>query len=107
MSQDGLCLVNLQDTSSFGYVQWENPSLLNPYDIISDIIDDVTSTPKSYISRSIEFYDIQHGQVSKSIHLIASGLWTDPQVNISLLLSFDKYQKTIVQDMFDFQMKAQ
>ena len=57
VSHDEWCLVDLQDISSFSYILWENPSLLNPYDIIGDII----STHKCYISRSIEFYDIQHG----------------------------------------------
>ena len=38
-----------------------NPSLLNLCDVISDVIGDIISTPKCYISRSIEFYDIQQG----------------------------------------------
>ena len=61
MSQDEWYLANLWNISNFSYVQWENPSLLNPYDIISDVIDDITSTPNSYLSRSTEFYNIQHG----------------------------------------------
>ena len=38
----------------------KNPLLLDPYDIIGNIIDDVISTLKSYISGSTEFFDIQH-----------------------------------------------
>ena len=55
-----MVLVDLWDISSFSYIQPENPSLLNPYDIFGNIIDDVISTAESYISRSAEFHHIQH-----------------------------------------------
>ena len=48
-------------TLCFSSVWQENPSLLNPYDFISDIINDITTTPKSYINWSIWFHDTQHG----------------------------------------------
>ena len=48
--------------------------------------------------------------IPKSIHQFASGLCADPQVNISSLLSLDKYiinSRTIVLNMFNFLQKAQ
>ena len=85
VSQDRLFMLGPEITLNFSSVWQENPSLLNPYDIISDVINDITTTPKIYISWGILFHDIQHGYVSKSMHQFASGLYADPQVNISAL----------------------
>ena len=58
--QDGLFMVNLVIIFSFSIVEWESPSLPDPYDVISDVITDINTTPKSYISWSIWIHDIQH-----------------------------------------------
>ena len=39
---------------------WENSSLLNPYDVMCDIINDVMTSPKTYKRQSTLFPDIQH-----------------------------------------------
>ena len=54
-------MINLGIILSLTIFSGKNPSLFHPYDVIGDIIDDVISTLKSYIRRSAEFYDIQHG----------------------------------------------
>ena len=53
VSQDKLFMLGPEITLSFSSVCWENPSLLHPYDIISDVINDITTTPRIYISWSI------------------------------------------------------
>ena len=54
-------MVNSGIILSFSYFYKENPLVFNPYDVISDIINDITTPLKSYISWSIRFYGIQHG----------------------------------------------
>ena len=61
VSQDEWDLVSLQDISSLIMFSRKTLHCLIPMTSLVIITDDITGTPKSYISRSIEFYDIQHG----------------------------------------------
>ena len=38
----------------------KNPSLLNPYDVMHDVVNDIMTSPKTYKRQSIWFHDIQH-----------------------------------------------
>ena len=47
--------------------------MLNLDDIISDIMDDVIRSLKSYIRGGIRFYGTQHSMISLSINRFGSG----------------------------------
>ena len=53
--------------------------MLDPHDVIDDIIDDVIHSLKSYINGHAEFFGTQHSLISMSIHWFVRGLCTDPQ----------------------------
>ena len=53
MLQDEWTMLDIEAILSLFGTLWENPSLLNPYNVMCDIINDIMTSPKIYTRQSI------------------------------------------------------